>query len=141
MPTPNEIRVVIDVNVFVSYFMGSLVRERLDRVLVNRNVTLLFSDALWSELDEVLARPKFKKYFTPEQAKRLVQTLLMRSQKINVQSQVAISRDMDDDYLLALCLDSAADFLITGDRDLLTLDPFGPVRIVPLAVFCEISGV
>jgi uncharacterized protein len=43
---------------------------------------------------------------------------------IEITSEVSIGRDAKDNYLLALAKDSQADFLITGDRDLLSLVNF-----------------
>ena len=46
---------------------------------------------------------------------------------------VTVCRDADDNFLLALCLDGHADFLITGDQDLLVLKAFGSTRIISWA--------
>jgi predicted nucleic acid-binding protein len=38
-------------------------------------------------------------------------------------------------FLLALAQDSQADYLVTGDKDLLSLDTFGKTRIITMSVF------
>ena len=47
-------------------------------------------------------------------------------------------RDVKDNYLLALSKDADADYLITGDKDLLVLKQFENTLIVTLAQFLEI---
>jgi uncharacterized protein len=50
-------------------------------------------------------------------------------------SKVDICRDTKDNYLLALALDSHADFLLSNDRDLLDLEEFGKTKIISLYDF------
>lgn len=49
---------------------------------------------------------------------------------IEITSEVSICRDPKDNYLLALAKDSQANFLITGDGDLLTLTSFEGTEIL-----------
>ena len=49
----------------------------------------------------------------------------------------AISRDPDDDYLLALAKVGKADILITGDKDLLVLEKYGRTRVLNARAFAE----
>jgi len=58
-----------------------------------------------------------------------------------VTSNVNICRDAKDNFLLSLAKDSKADFLITGDKDLLVLKQFEGVQIVTIAEFQIISDV
>lgn len=51
-----------------------------------------------------------------------------------------IARDDDDNHILACCLEVAADYLITGDNDLLVLESFEGTRIVNAATFLRIYG-
>ena len=57
---------------------------------------------------------------------------------IDVKTKVNICRDPKDNFLLALALDSNADFLITGDSDLLEIEQIGKTRITTLTNFLEI---
>lgn len=85
---------------------------------------------LLDELDEVLHRPKFARFITSEQAD--VFLVLLRDQAEMDSDQVAVtelSRDPDDDYLIALARNIEADALVSGDKDLLELsDP--PIRVL-----------
>jgi predicted nucleic acid-binding protein len=54
-----------------------------------------------------------------------------------VKSEVKLCRDPADDFLLSLAKDGAADFLITGDKDLITLSQIFSTQILTLTVFIE----
>ncbi|MFN4254930.1 MAG: putative toxin-antitoxin system toxin component, PIN family [Saprospiraceae bacterium] len=131
-------RIVIDANVFVSYFLGNLVREKLDRILLDARIVLLASDALLAEIRDVFSRPKFRKHISPAQLEHLLTTLDRRAEKIDTQSNVALARDVKDDFLLVLCREGKADFLISGDSDLLVLGVFEGTSILTLSSFEQI---
>jgi predicted nucleic acid-binding protein len=64
--------------------------------------------------------------------------LLYRAAKsITVTEIVEASRDPDDDKFLALAVAGKAEVIVSGDKDLLVLDPFGSVRVVRPRVFVE----
>ena len=54
-----------------------------------------------------------------------------------VNSEITICRDSKDNFLLALAKDAGADFLITGDKDLLSLKTFGNTKIISLNEFVK----
>lgn len=56
---------------------------------------------------------------------------------IKVKSKVNICRDSKDDFLLALAIDGKADFLITGDKDLLVLAKIENTRIITMSEYLE----
>lgn len=49
-----------------------------------------------------------------------------------------ITRDLKDDYLLAYAVVGEADYLVTGDKDLLVLEKIGEVAIVSPADFAKL---
>lgn len=130
-------RIVIDSNLWISYFIGERTKSKLNLILLNEKFSLLYSEALLTEISGVLARPKFSKYITATQITQLVELIVLRGEKIDVSSAVALSRDVQDDFLLSLCKDGKADYLLTGDNDLLVLNPFEDTKIMRLADFFE----
>jgi uncharacterized protein len=52
-------------------------------------------------------------------------------------SNVSLCRDKEDDFLLTLARDGKATYLITGDKDLITIDTFEQTRIVTLTEFLQ----
>ncbi|MBK0382391.1 putative toxin-antitoxin system toxin component, PIN family [Pedobacter sp. SD-b] len=54
---------------------------------------------------------------------------------IKVESSISICRDEKDDFILALAKDAKADYIITGDNDLLVLNPFDKTNILTFKDF------
>lgn len=125
------VRVVVDPNVYLSAALAPsgtsahlLVRWRL------RHVDLIVSAKLLEELSRTLRRERFGPYLALADVDDLVDQLGRRAISVEDPADVAaISRDSDDDYLIALALYTGADALVSGDRDLTDLgDPL--VRVL-----------
>ena len=109
--------------------------QRLQRLLLSDKVDILFSRELFEELEITANRRKFRKYFDTEQVETLLQMLVEIVEIVDVRSVVEICRDSKDNFLLALAQDGHADYLITGDNDLLTLKRLGKTKIVTITDF------
>lgn len=96
----------------------------LDAALDGR-LELITSPHLLQEIAAVLARPRLQKYVTTAEALRFVTDLAAQTKLIADPPgpHPAVCRDPHDDYLVALPTTSGADALVTGDRDLLAIDP------------------
>jgi putative PIN family toxin of toxin-antitoxin system len=107
--------------------------------LVTFRGIVLVSAASVDELRRVLSRPKFDRYLTAEEKAEFVASLVAVAEVVEVVSEVKACRDPDDNSLLSLALDGRATRIVTGDTDLLVLDPFESVRILtPQARFAEL---
>jgi len=131
MPKPKD-RVIIDTNLWVS-FLITKDYTRLDKILSDKLIVLLYSQELIDEFIEVASRPKFKKYFSAEDLQALLILMSDRAIFIEVSSTVNVCRDMKDNFLLALAKDGKATHLLTGDNDLLILKTFGKTKILTIA--------
>ncbi len=131
----NTTKIVIDTNLWIGYFMGKHVKSYLDQILINPQFDLLISEHLLFELTTVLSRAKFRKFITSEQIDALIALIRRRSLLIEVTSQIAMSRDPKDDFLLALSVDGQANYLLTGDEDLLVLQKIAQTSILKIAEF------
>jgi len=56
---------------------------------------------------------------------------------VSVKSNVKVCRDSKDDFLLALAKDGKADYLLTGDKDLLEIKNFGKTIILTISEFVK----
>lgn len=130
----DSIRVVIDTNIWISFLIGKSLAGLTDAIINNR-VQVLFSDDLFSELLAVLQRPKFKKYFSVAAIEQLIVLLNEKIVWITVIGQFTDCRDVKDNFLLDLAVSGHADYLVTGDADLLVLNPFHGVEIVSYPFF------
>ena len=131
-----KIRVIVDVNIWISFLIGRRLQRIFD-VLVKPQIVLIFSKELLDELYAVTQRPKFKKYFTSsENVEELLNFLSTIGEMIDLPETLPERcRDSKDDYLLELALVSDADFLITGDKDLLDLKKIGKCQILTAIEF------
>lgn len=125
-------RIIIDTNLWISFLITKRL-VKLDTLFLRDDVVLLFSEELLAELIEVAQRPKFSKYFSPTDLNKLLDLLTEMSEIIEVQSSVDICRDVEDNFLLALAKDGRANYLITGDQNLLTIKQFGQTQIVTIS--------
>jgi putative PIN family toxin of toxin-antitoxin system len=132
-------RLVIDTNLWISFL---LTRDfvKLDHLLSTGRIILLISQELLEEMIEVAERPKFRKYFDLSELAELLINLQQKAELVQVHSQINICRDDKDNFLLSLAVDGAATHILTGDKDLLVLHPFGKVRVQTIAdYFSEIG--
>ncbi|WP_430015956.1 putative toxin-antitoxin system toxin component, PIN family [Microcystis aeruginosa FBCC-A68] len=79
-----------------------------------------------------------QKHFPQSKVQELLELVNIIGLCIETKSKINICRDAKDNYLLALAKDSQADFLITGDQDLLILQQFGITKIVTYQQFLVI---
>jgi len=137
--------VVLDTNTLVSAALRSgSIPDRALRFAVSQE-TILISAAVLLEYDEVLARPKFARILTLD---RRISFLALLSAVaivivIDAPEVVADCRDRKDNKFLDLALAGHADLIISGDNDLLDLDPWRGVRILTSASYVadkETSG-
>ncbi len=136
MPKNNFVRLIIDTNIWISFLISDNHRK-LDNLLSHPETKILFSTDLLDEIDRVSIFPKLKKYFSAHAVEEMLLTLEDYIDLIEVKSKVNICRDSKDNFLLALAKDGKADFLITGDNDLLTLKMFEKTKIITLTNFLE----
>lgn len=130
-------RLVIDTNVLIS---AVLLPNSLPAKVLNwgeENGAVLYSEATLAELLTVLRRPKFAKYIDTED----VEGLSVRVQRswccVPILKRVKLCRDAKDDKFLEVALNGQASHLITGDMDLLVLDPFYNTSVINPRSFWE----
>jgi uncharacterized protein len=98
-------------------------------------VRLIFSEELLAEFITVVQRPKFRKFFSEPDIEILLEIIQKYSEFINVTSVVTVCRDEKDNFLLSLAKDGSADYLITGDKDLLIIKRFEKTEITTFAEY------
>lgn len=122
-------KVVIDTNIWISYLLGGLL-EGLDEKILSGKVKVIVSEEMLKELSEVSNRPKFKNIFTDERLKELFSLLDSYAIMVSPTRKVDICRDRKDNFLLEVAAEGKADYLITGDEDLIVLNKIDKTRII-----------
>ena len=92
--------------------------------------TSLISIDTLAELAEVLGRSRFNRYQREERRLEFLATLARQSELVDVTAVVAVCRDPKDDKFLELALSGRATHVISGDNDLLSLNPFRGIAIL-----------
>jgi putative PIN family toxin of toxin-antitoxin system len=105
----------------------------LDHLLNDGKVKVIFSEELLMEFVEVSQRSKLQKFFAVDDIKNILNAIENHAEFVAVTSKIAICRDENDNFLLSLAKDSQADYLITGDHDLLVIKEFGKTQIITMA--------
>ena len=90
----------------------------------------MISTPVLLELAEVLARDKLNKYLSEQERMRFLVALLKECELIRITEQIQDCRDPNDNKLLELAVCGNADVLVTGDDDLLVLNPFRGIAVL-----------
>lgn len=127
-------KIIIDTNLWISYLITKGYK-RLDKLIYSDQARLIFSQELIDEFIEVAKRPKFIKFFSTDDVTRLLEVFDTFGDLVKIKSNITVCRDLKDNFLLSLAIDSQADFLLTGDNDLLQLKNFGLTSILTITDF------
>ena len=131
-------RIVFDTNVLVSALMFPRSVPRQAFNLAYSTGKILASTATTLELEEVLSRKKFEKYFSMEERIQFVARFFADAEIIEIKEKITACRDRKDDKFLELAVNGKADYIITGDQDLLVLHPFQNIVIISISDYLRI---
>jgi uncharacterized protein len=127
------VRAIIDTNVLLSGLLWhGTPHALLDRVR-DGTVTLVSSPVLLAELAEVLEQPKFDVVLARSNTSRersLAEIQALAEVLVPEPLPQPVCRDPDDDHVLALALTAQVDLIVSGDKDLLDLNPFQNIPIL-----------
>jgi putative PIN family toxin of toxin-antitoxin system len=129
-------RIIIDTNLWIS-FLITRDFSKLDEIIFSRQGILIFSQELLDEFLDVARRPKFRRFFSPADIEEIIETIDEYAEFVTVQTKIEVCRDHKDNFLLSLSIDGNADFLLTGDKDLLDLNKFGETTIKTISEFLK----
>ena len=131
-------RVVVDTNILISALIkpqgtvGPMIRHLRDG-----EYTLVYSTPLLDELIEKLASPRIRHKYRLEEphAEALIALIALRGELVSPHRKVTICRDPDDDMVIEAALAGTAEYVVTGDKDLLVLKKFETVSFVTPRTF------
>jgi putative PIN family toxin of toxin-antitoxin system len=132
------VRVLLDTNQLVSSLLSSRgLQSGLIDAWRRRDFVLVLAPAQIEEVEEVLSRPKIARKYAIPAADREAFLELLRTEAVPLASAARpnVCRDPDDDFLLGCAAAGGADYLVTGDEDLLTIRTFRGVAVVSARIF------
>jgi putative PIN family toxin of toxin-antitoxin system len=133
-------RFVFDTNVLVSALLladstpGAAFQAALSEG------TILLSETVFKELNQVLSRAKFERYLLWDERQRFLAAFLMEAKLVEIRERVSACRDPGDNHILELAVNGKADYIVSGDNDLLALNPFRNIPILSPAQFLTSMG-
>jgi putative PIN family toxin of toxin-antitoxin system len=133
-------RAVIDTNIIIRAVIKpkGTVGPVLER-LRNGEFTAIYTEPILDELLAKLALPRIRKKYQigDDQVDGLVGLLALRGEIVNPSRSVRACRDPDDDMFIEAALEGKAEWVVTGDQDLLTLEKFEGIRFVTPRTFLQ----
>jgi putative PIN family toxin of toxin-antitoxin system len=131
------VRFVIDTGVFISALLyeHSVPANVVDKAVAHGR--LIFTKDTHQELEEVLSRPKFDRYITNQIRKDFLRDVTAMADFVSVLAPIMACRDEKDNKFLEAAVFGGADYLISGDDDLLELHPFMEIPIFSPAAFLQ----
>lgn len=123
-------RIVIDTNVLISslFFTTSTPARAVDKAVTRAQIVA--TPETLRELIGKLHSPKFDRYVRRERRDALLERVASLVEIIDVLQRIRASRDPKDDKFLEAAVNGRADVIVTGDKDLLDLNPFRGIAIV-----------
>lgn len=131
-----RVKEILDTNVWISFLIGKRLSKIQEHISSGR-ITIIIAEQLLTEIKIVTCREKLKKYFPKESVNELLDLLETITQKFEIKPTHFINRDPKDNFLLDPIDYSKADYLVTGDKDLLEHNPFKTAQILTPAQFEE----
>ncbi|RIK46978.1 MAG: putative toxin-antitoxin system toxin component, PIN family [Chloroflexi bacterium] len=137
------IRVVLDTNILAS---GALLQNSVPGAILRRcrspQITLIISEVILDELSRTLEKPYFTRSIRDGRRVRLLRYLRMLSEVVDPEPPASVvATHPEDDLILATAVAGRAQFLVTGDRQLLALGRYREVRIVTAGEFLAVLAI
>ncbi|OYQ52577.1 putative toxin-antitoxin system toxin component, PIN family [Flavobacterium aurantiibacter] len=132
--TKKSAKVIFDTNVWISFLIGKQLAT-VKHQIAKGSIIVVTTEQLLLEIKLVTSREKLKKYFPKENVAELLDLLETIAEKVAITPKYSICRDPKDNFLLDLIDFSKADYLVTGDKDLLEHNPFKTAKILTPSEF------
>jgi len=130
-------RIIIDVNIWVSFCIGQHLDD-LPIVMTYSSVELFICEELEEEFTEVSNRPRLAKYMRRERVEEVFYLMNAYGIKDQINRTGADFVDAKDNYLLDFSQSVDANYLITGDQNLLALGVYYKTKIISFKDFIKV---
>jgi putative PIN family toxin of toxin-antitoxin system len=128
-------RLILDTNILISAFVFKSETANLVVRHAAKKHTLLFSESTFKELKSTLLKPKFAEIAELITIRNFIINLVRIGEFIEPTEKITDCRDPKDNKFLELAVAGNADCIVTGDKDLLVLNPFRGIKIISPADF------
>ena len=132
-------KIIIDTNLWISLLIGKRMSE-MRMLCNNKTVSVYICEELMIEFARIATCKKIRQYAPEERIKETVNLMKSSCIEVSIKNAVVSSplRDVNDLYLLALADTTKADYILTGDKDLLILQSHNQTKIVTYNEFVQL---
>jgi putative PIN family toxin of toxin-antitoxin system len=125
--------VILDCNIWITLTING----QFDFIgnLFDKDIIIASCDDLKREIENVLNRPKIKRYISDEQILKMVELHDLATTFFKPGKILPVTKDPLDDYLFALAVKSKTDYLVTGDKLLLDVGVYKNTNVIALSDF------
>ncbi|MBQ9254475.1 MAG: putative toxin-antitoxin system toxin component, PIN family [Bacteroidales bacterium] len=123
-------KIIIDCNIWISFLIGKNM-SKLEILLNSDRITVYRCAELEQEFVRISSKDKIRKYISETHIKKVKNIMQLYCHNASAKGEVSsILRDKNDLYLLSLADNVKADYIITGDKDLLVLGKHNNTEII-----------
>jgi len=130
-------KVVYDTNIIISGLLFSGKQRELLKYVIDHSVQLIISHSIIEEIGDVITRSKFKVHRELQviSVAELIELskLVHPTKKVNI-----VENDLDDNMIIECAIEGNAEFIITGDSDLLKIGSYEGIKIIDTNAFLNI---
>jgi putative PIN family toxin of toxin-antitoxin system len=124
-------KIVFDTNVLISALITTGKPKELFNKAAQGQIKLIISKSILKEFSQVAENPRIRKYANEEDVIGFVRVINRVAKIVNVTSQFkAVKEDPDDDIVVRTAFDGKANYIVTGDKHLLSLGTFRGIKIL-----------
>ena len=135
-----SLKLVIDTNILISAALSAQGAPAQLVLCALARHRLVFSQTTFEELRTRIYRPKFDRYMSLDDRERLLRDFNASAIWVDAGEPGQYCRDRDDDHFIEAALKAQADYLVSGDKDLLEAPPVQGLHVVSVHQALEALG-
>jgi len=129
-------KVVIDTNILISAIGWNAKPGECLKLILEDKIEAFTTQGMLDEVSEVLKYDKFN--FSEQEQQKFLEILVSEFRFVNPEISINQSEDLDDNKFLECAVSADADYIISGDSDLLELKEYEGITITKPETFLEI---
>ncbi|MBO7481586.1 MAG: putative toxin-antitoxin system toxin component, PIN family [Bacteroidales bacterium] len=131
-------KVILDCNIWISFLIGHQT-DLIRKILTDIRFDVYVCSQLMEEINDVANRDKIRKYVAKNDLEDLFRLIAVFCKQVTIDCQTnATIRDPKDLYLLSFAECIGADYIVSGDLDVLDIHQHNNTRMIKLSEFKQI---
>lgn len=136
------IRAVLDTNIIVSAIINtnSSVSQEIYQNSKGKRFLLVISPSILAEVEDVIHRTRIVRFhkYSVQEMRRIVQELINVSYMVSGKTEIEVVRDPDDNKIISAAVEAKAEYIVSRDKDLLSLRKYQRIKIITPEEFMRI---